>query len=196
MSSILQGTLASEERLRWLSETLTADGSVTIAAAAEALGVSDMTIRRDLAELEERGTARRVRGGATSARAPVVRRTPTTCRPRQGAHRGQARRRSSRPRASSRSTRRPRSCGSRAAGHGARPHGAHQRTRHVRGAPGAARRDRRRSPAAGSSPAPAASSARSPAGPPRSSRCRRSSPRPRPSTRTAVRWRRRSRRPR
>jgi len=64
MSSILQGTLASEERLRWLSETLTVDGSVTIAAAAEALQVSDMTIRRDLAELEERGTARRVRGGA------------------------------------------------------------------------------------------------------------------------------------
>ena len=64
MSSILQGTLASEERLRWLSETLTVDGSVTIAAAAEALRVSDMTIRRDLAELEDRGTARRVRGGA------------------------------------------------------------------------------------------------------------------------------------
>jgi len=64
MSSILQGTLASEARLRWLSETLTVDGSVTIAAAAEALRVSDMTIRRDLAELEDRGTARRVRGGA------------------------------------------------------------------------------------------------------------------------------------
>jgi DeoR family fructose operon transcriptional repressor len=64
MSSILQGTLASEERLRWLSERLTADGSVTIAAAADALRVSDMTIRRDLAELEVRGTARRVRGGA------------------------------------------------------------------------------------------------------------------------------------
>jgi DeoR family fructose operon transcriptional repressor len=37
---------------------------VTIAAAAAALAVSEMTIRRDLAELEERGAARRVRGGA------------------------------------------------------------------------------------------------------------------------------------
>jgi len=60
----LQGTLAAEERLRWLTEQLTAEGSVTIAVAAPALGVSEMTIRRDLAELEERGTARRVRGGA------------------------------------------------------------------------------------------------------------------------------------
>jgi DeoR family fructose operon transcriptional repressor len=64
--SILQGTLASEERLGWLRAQLQADGSVTIAAAAAALGVSEMTIRRDLAELEDRGTARRVRGGATA----------------------------------------------------------------------------------------------------------------------------------
>ena len=63
MSTVF-GSLASDERLRWLSERLQADGSVTIAAAADALGVSEMTIRRDLAELEERGTARRVRGGA------------------------------------------------------------------------------------------------------------------------------------
>jgi DeoR family fructose operon transcriptional repressor len=60
----LEGSLASEQRLQWLSERLTADGSVTIATAAAALGVSEMTIRRDLAELEHRGTARRVRGGA------------------------------------------------------------------------------------------------------------------------------------
>lgn len=60
----LQGTLASEERLRWLTERLHANGEVTIAGAAEALDVSEMTIRRDLVELEERGTARRVRGGA------------------------------------------------------------------------------------------------------------------------------------
>ena len=57
---IVQGTLASEERLRWLSDKLTVDGTVTIAYAAGALGVSEMTIRRDLAELEGRGTARRV----------------------------------------------------------------------------------------------------------------------------------------
>jgi DeoR family fructose operon transcriptional repressor len=64
--SIVQGSLASQERLRWLSERLEADGAVTIADAADALGVSEMTIRRDLAELEERGIARRVRGGASA----------------------------------------------------------------------------------------------------------------------------------
>jgi DeoR family fructose operon transcriptional repressor len=62
--STIQGTVASEARLTWLSDRLVDDGAVTIADAAGALGVSEMTIRRDLAELEERGTARRVRGGA------------------------------------------------------------------------------------------------------------------------------------
>ncbi|HZM32258.1 MAG TPA: DeoR/GlpR family DNA-binding transcription regulator [Acidimicrobiales bacterium] len=62
--STLQGSLAVEERLRWLSDRLSEAGSVAIGEAAAALGVSDMTIRRDLTELEERGTARRVRGGA------------------------------------------------------------------------------------------------------------------------------------
>jgi DeoR family transcriptional regulator, fructose operon transcriptional repressor len=65
--STIQGTLASEARLQWLRDCLAADGSVTIAAAAEALGVSEMTVRRDLVELEERGSARRVRGGATAS---------------------------------------------------------------------------------------------------------------------------------
>lgn len=62
--TVVQGALASEARFRWLHERLAADGAVTIGAAADALGVSEMTIRRDLAELEARGTARRVRGGA------------------------------------------------------------------------------------------------------------------------------------
>jgi len=62
--SRLQGSLAGEERLRWLGERLEHDGSISIYEAAAVLGVSEMTIRRDLAELEERGTARRVRGGA------------------------------------------------------------------------------------------------------------------------------------
>jgi DeoR/GlpR family transcriptional regulator of sugar metabolism len=62
--SIVQGTLASEERLQWLTEQLTEHGAVSIAEAAATLDVSEMTIRRALAELEERGAARRVRGGA------------------------------------------------------------------------------------------------------------------------------------
>lgn len=62
----MQGTVASEARRQWLDERLAADGAVTISVAAQVLGVSEMTVRRDLAELEERGTARRVRGGATA----------------------------------------------------------------------------------------------------------------------------------
>jgi DeoR family transcriptional regulator, fructose operon transcriptional repressor len=63
----MQGTVASEARQRWLLHRLESAGAVTIGDAAEALGVSEMTVRRDLVELEERGSARRVRGGATAA---------------------------------------------------------------------------------------------------------------------------------
>jgi DeoR family fructose operon transcriptional repressor len=56
--------LATEERLERLMHVLATEGSVVIATAALQLDVSEMTIRRDLIELEERGVARRVRGGA------------------------------------------------------------------------------------------------------------------------------------
>jgi DeoR family fructose operon transcriptional repressor len=56
--------LATEERLTWLGERLRTTGRVGIADAAAQLAVSEMTIRRDLKELEERGRATRVRGGA------------------------------------------------------------------------------------------------------------------------------------
>lgn len=66
--TVTKGSLAGAHRLDWLSERLDRDGAVTIAQAAEILGVSEMTIRRDLDELEVRGTARRVRGGARAVR--------------------------------------------------------------------------------------------------------------------------------
>lgn len=43
---------------------LRTDGSVTVAQMEERFGVSSMTARRDLAELERRGVARRTHGGA------------------------------------------------------------------------------------------------------------------------------------
>ena len=61
--SVVQGVVV-EERLRRLTDRMLRDGVVAIGDAAAELGVSEMTIRRDLAELEERGAARRVRGGA------------------------------------------------------------------------------------------------------------------------------------
>ena len=59
-----QANLATEERLERLMLMLATQGSVVIATSALDLDVSEMTIRRDLIELEERGVARRVRGGA------------------------------------------------------------------------------------------------------------------------------------
>lgn len=53
-----------EARLDWLRRRLDRSGSVTIGEAADSLGTSGMTIRRDLATLEGLGEARRVRGGA------------------------------------------------------------------------------------------------------------------------------------
>jgi DeoR family fructose operon transcriptional repressor len=60
------GNLATEERLQWLRELLEQESRVRIALVAPRLGVSEMTVRRDLQELEAMGLARRVRGGAVA----------------------------------------------------------------------------------------------------------------------------------
>lgn len=62
----VSGNLAGEQRLDWIRRHLADHGQVRIAEAATALDVSEMTIRRDLQELEALGTARRVRGGAVA----------------------------------------------------------------------------------------------------------------------------------
>jgi len=66
----VSGNLATEERLAWVRARLDVEGRIRIPDAARELGVSEMTIRRDLQELETMGYARRVRGGAVSL-APV-----------------------------------------------------------------------------------------------------------------------------
>lgn len=63
----VRGSLATEERRAWLRERLRREGSVQLAPTAKALHVSEMTVRRDLAELEAAGEARRVRGGAVAS---------------------------------------------------------------------------------------------------------------------------------
>ncbi len=62
----LSGNLATEHRLRWIRDHLEEAGQIRISAAATTLDVSEMTIRRDLQELEALGVARRVRGGAVA----------------------------------------------------------------------------------------------------------------------------------
>jgi DeoR/GlpR family transcriptional regulator of sugar metabolism len=53
-----------DERRRLVAERLRVDGSVSVAALEEEFGISPMTARRDLAELERQGVARRTHGGA------------------------------------------------------------------------------------------------------------------------------------
>ena len=53
-----------EDRRRLIAEELLATGAITVAAVESRFGVSAMTARRDLHELERRGIARRTHGGA------------------------------------------------------------------------------------------------------------------------------------
>ena len=57
-------TVGAETRRQRLLETLATDGTIELEPAAAELGVSTMTVRRDLADLEADGLLRRVRGGA------------------------------------------------------------------------------------------------------------------------------------
>ncbi|MCX7669549.1 MAG: DeoR/GlpR family DNA-binding transcription regulator [Anaerolineae bacterium] len=57
-----------EERRVKIQQRLAQQVTVTIAELAEELGTSEMTIRRDLDELEARGICQRIHGGAISLR--------------------------------------------------------------------------------------------------------------------------------
>jgi DeoR/GlpR family transcriptional regulator of sugar metabolism len=54
----------AETRRREIAEALRASGAVTISEVENRFGVSPMTARRDLAELERQGVVRRTHGGA------------------------------------------------------------------------------------------------------------------------------------
>ena len=56
----------ASQRLSELVEALRRDGRVDVASAAAEYGTAELTIRRDLDVLVERGVARRVRGGAVN----------------------------------------------------------------------------------------------------------------------------------
>lgn len=60
-----EGT-AQHERLVTIEDRLSTDGTVRIDELADEFRVSEMTIRRDLDELEAQGLARRIRGGAVA----------------------------------------------------------------------------------------------------------------------------------
>jgi DeoR/GlpR family transcriptional regulator of sugar metabolism len=56
------------ERQKIILQLIAERGSVTVADLCERLGVSDMTVRRDLVALEQASLLRRIHGGAVSAR--------------------------------------------------------------------------------------------------------------------------------
>lgn len=64
------GTLGAAERREHLLATLRRNGTIRLSEAATELGVSPMTVRRDLDELEALGLLRKVRGGALSTTGP------------------------------------------------------------------------------------------------------------------------------
>jgi DeoR/GlpR family transcriptional regulator of sugar metabolism len=59
-------TLIADVRRREIADIVRAAGSVTVSQVEERFGVSSMTARRDLAELERLGIARRTHGGAVA----------------------------------------------------------------------------------------------------------------------------------
>lgn len=61
-----RGRAPAHARLAAILDRLTQGGSVSVAEIAQDFDVSDMTVRRDLAELEGQGMLERVHGGAVS----------------------------------------------------------------------------------------------------------------------------------
>lgn len=64
------------QRLDELVKLVDRAGSVTVSEIVESLKVSDMTVRRDLTELENQGKLTRVFGGAKSNKSPQYREVP------------------------------------------------------------------------------------------------------------------------
>ena len=63
---MIKPNVSREERLEWISAEVMMHGEVSINGLVEGLGVSKMTIHRDLEELERRGILRKIRKGATA----------------------------------------------------------------------------------------------------------------------------------
>ncbi|KRE60953.1 hypothetical protein ASG78_11335 [Nostocoides sp. Soil756] len=63
--------VSAPRRRRWILERLQETGFISVASLAQDLAVSDMTVRRDLRKLEERGEVRVVHGGVSLLHGPM-----------------------------------------------------------------------------------------------------------------------------
>ena len=64
--------MLKKERLQWILEKINVKGVITVNDIIKELGVSDMTVRRDLDELDKEGLLIRIHGGAQSIDTPKV----------------------------------------------------------------------------------------------------------------------------
>ncbi len=62
--------MTAEERKQKIAELLNREGSVKAAALSRLLGTSEVTVRKDLADMEHKGLLSRVHGGAISSYKP------------------------------------------------------------------------------------------------------------------------------
>ncbi len=67
--------MLARQRQEYILDLVSANGGVRVAEVVEALGISEMTVRRDITELVSQGLVERVHGGAVAA-------GPTTLEPR------------------------------------------------------------------------------------------------------------------
>ena len=59
--------MLTEERFAKIVKIVNQEGTVTVLELAQAIGISESTIRRDLNQLDKLGRIRKVHGGATAA---------------------------------------------------------------------------------------------------------------------------------
>ena len=64
--------LSAEERRRYILDELRSAGRIEVADVAAKFGLSGVTIRRDLEELEKKGLLKKTYGGAVPAGAPEI----------------------------------------------------------------------------------------------------------------------------
>ncbi|GAB1483946.1 hypothetical protein MASR2M78_27630 [Treponema sp.] len=75
------------DRERAILSRLSDQGSVSVSALAVELGLSEVTIRSHLKELEDKGWLNRTRGGAAACHAPRYIGAPTRAAGRKKCHR-------------------------------------------------------------------------------------------------------------
>ena len=68
--------MLARQRQEYILEQVSATGGVRVAEVVAALGISEMTVRRDITELVAQGLVERVHGGAVAASPTSMARPP------------------------------------------------------------------------------------------------------------------------